>query len=437
MSSPETAGVVVIGAGAAGLMTAIEAANIRVEGKAAKVLLLDGREKIGAKILVSGGTRCNVTNEFVHPSRFNTESDPNREFAKKGDGGKSFVGRVLRAFSPEATTRFFESRGCPLKLEETGKYFPVSDSARDVLNLLVRGVADASAELRTGLRVNELERGDDGWRIATNAGDFEAGAVVICTGGLALPKSGSDGAGYGFARQFGHSIIATTPALTPLLARSAPHENLSGIAVPARLALQDGQSIARHEGSFLFTHQGYSGPVALNISRHFARRSNTGSRVTMRILPQVAEGAEGAFWQEFVKAHSKKTLPNALSEYLPRRVRETIVAQALGEKDATTFALGRLSSEQQKTVRAALFDLPLALTDVADYVKAEATAGGVSLAEIEPATMMSKLQHGLFFSGEVCDVDGWLGGYNFQWAWSSGAVAGRAAARWVLRDSKI
>jgi len=421
--------VIIIGAGAAGMMAAMAAGNIRASGAQARVLLLDGREKIGAKILVSGGTRCNVTNEFVHPSRFHTDSDPNREMAFKGDGARSFVGRLLRAFSPESTLRFFENIGVELKLEETGKYFPVSDSSREVLNALRKEVSDSGAELRTGVLVQSIDRENNEFRVETNAGVLRSRAVIICTGGLALPKSGSDGAGLNWARQFGHSIISTTPALTPLLAHESPHAHLSGIAVPVRLRFE-GEKRVDYEGPMLFTHFGYSGPVALNISRHVAREKG---EVKMRLLPEVKDAEEGVFWQEFVKRHSKKIFANALAEYFPRRVAETISLHALGE-----FVyhpnVGQLNSDQQKAARAALFDWPLKIDAVADYVKAETTSGGVSLAEIEPATMMSKIENGLFFAGEVCDVDGWLGGYNFQWAWSSGTVAGRAAARLALKS---
>lgn len=423
--------LIIIGAGAAGLMAAIHASRTRVAQRAASVLLLDGREKIGAKILVAGGGRCNVTNEFVHPARFHTESDPGGPAALKGEGNKSFTGRVLRAFSQQNTLQFFDTLGVELKLEETGKYFPVTDSARTVLNALVAEVKASGAELLTGVKVEQLRHDETGFTLRTSSGTMTARAVVLCTGGLALPKSGSDGAGLKWAGQFGHRVVETTPALTPLLRHRSPHAHLSGIALPVRLRFT-GQKQVDYTGSFLFTHTGYSGPVALNISRHVARDKSPGAKVLLRLLPDVKDGEEGIFWQEFVKQHSKKTVANALVEYFPRRICETIAEQALGNA-SNAVTLGQLSSEQQKKLRTVLFAQELPIDEVAPYVKAETTAGGVALDEIEPATMMSKLVPGLFFAGEICDVDGWLGGYNFQWAWSSGTVAGRAAARWVLK----
>ena len=409
--------VIVVGAGAAGLMAARTAAE-----RGAHVLLLDSQTKIGAKILVSGGGRCNVTNEYVHPSRFH-------------GGSAAFVGRVLRAFNVEATHRFFQDIGVPLKLEETGKYFPVSNSARTVLAALIGAMRAAGATLTTGQPVTALRRVSlpDAWEVQTPSEVWRAPAVVLCTGGLALPKSGSNGAAYQFATRLGHTLVPTTPALTPLLAAPTSHAGLSGITLPIRLQLRDGQQpLATYENSFLFTHFGYSGPAALNLSRHVARERWTqpNAQVFMRLLPQVGDGEEGKFWQELVRREAKKGAVNALAELLPRRVAEMVVAQAGANP---TLALGKLGPAQQMAVRRELLDAPLPVSDVAGYTKAEATAGGIDLNEIEPATMMSRLAPGLFFAGEIVDVDGWLGGYNFQWAWSSGTVAGRAAARYAQK----
>ena len=271
------------------------------------------------------------------------------------------------------------------------------------------------------------------FRIRTTQGEYISRAVIVCTGGLALPKSGSDGAGYEFARQFGHTIVHTTPALTPLLAHPARHADLSGVTLPVRLTLRDGNAVlARYDGSFLFTHVGYSGPPALNISRHFARErgAHPKAAIHLNLLPEVEEKAQRGFWHQWVGREAKKSLLNALRGVLPERVAQMVLREA---KPRADIAVGKLSPDESKRVQVALFDLRLPVTDVAPYYKAEATAGGVALGEIEAATMMSRLATGLFFAGEVCDVDGWLGGYNFQWAWSSGAIAGRSAARFSSR----
>lgn len=431
--------ILIIGAGAAGLMAAITSAR---RDPSLQVLVLDGARKVGAKILVSGGNRCNVTNQDVHAARFHTESDPAGAGALKGDGSKSFVGRVLRAFNAEATRRFFESIGVPLKLEPTGKYFPTSNSSRTVLDALLRELAASGATLKTGQRVTALERDGDSWKATTQseagASTYSARSVILCSGGKALPKTGSDGAGYDFAVALGHTLIRTTPALTPLLSEPiAPgrvaHAHMAGLTLPVRLKLQsEAQVLMERAGSFLFTHGGYSGPVALNLSRHVARRrwDLPQARVVASWLHEVPAEQEGAWWQSFVRENAKKSVTNALKMHLPERLALELAAPFEG------VALGRLSTSQSKALRQKLFSHELPVEGVDGYVKAEATAGGISLAEIEPSTMMSKLALGLFLAGEVCDVDGWLGGYNFQWAWSSGVVAGRGAARWAGKSAQ-
>ena len=420
--------IVIIGGGAAGLMAGIAA------GRAgARVRVLDGVKKVGAKILVSGGSRCNVTNEHVVPARFN------------GDDCAPFIARILRSFSPADTHRFFQEIGVELKLEATGKFFPVTDSSRTVLAALLQALSDAKVSLHHQTPVVKIEReGDKSWLVHTggaNAEVIEASCVILATGGLALPKSGSDGRGYKMACAFGHSIVETTPALTPLLGDDKSHQALSGRSLEARLTLYradkpaQNERLASYTGSLLFTHRGYSGPVALNISRHVARARwrFPDASVFASFFSEVAVEDEGAFWSEWSQRQAKKNVANALSAHMPDDIAETLAANAGVENSP----LGRLSREGVAALRAQMFHCPLAVHEVAPYEKAETTAGGIALKEIAPATMMSKLAPGLFFCGEICDVDGWLGGYNFQWAWSSGVVAGRAAAKWVKQSSDV
>ena len=415
--------IAIIGGGAAGLMAGIAAARL-----GASVRVLDGAKRVGAKILVSGGSRCNVTNEFVAPSRFN------------GEGSAPFVSRILRSFSPADTHRFFREIGVELKLEETGKFFPTTDNSRTVLAALLKALEQAGALLTVQTPVTSLERDGEIWRLKIG-GEMpeiiEARAVILATGGLALPKSGSDGRGFKLAQQFGHSLVATTPALTPLLARVRDHADLSGLTICARLTLYRGakplanEKLAEYDGSFLFTHLGYSGPVALNISRHVARSrwDYPDSRVYASFFPDIEADDEGRFWTQWAQQNARKNVANALSGHLPDSLAETMAARA----GVAELPLGRLDKAQVAALRAQMFACPLPIHAVGAYEKAETTAGGIALAEIAPATMMSRLQDGLFFAGEICDVDGWLGGYNFQWAWSSGVVAGRAAGKWAAK----
>lgn len=408
--------IVVIGAGAAGLMAAIAAAGNRQ----ARVVLLDSQEKIGAKILVSGGGRCNVTNVEMDASHFQ-------------GGSTEFVERVLKAYSLSDTLRFFQHLGVPLKVEqEMGKYFPVSDSAQTVLDALLAGARRAGVLIRCGRQVTGIERGN-AWTVRTPTEDYEAGAVVLCTGGLALPKSGSTGAGYAMAGKLGHTIVHTTPALAPLLAECPAHAELSGVTLPVRLTWRRHRDVlGRYEGSFLFTHTGYSGPVALNISRHIARDAPDQSHATLHasFVPDVADGDERAFQDYLLREWGGTTAFGMVTQYVPRRVAEMICRVAEAPE---RVALARMASADRRRLLTAMLDQPLPVTGVDGYRKAEATAGGVCLDEVDPATMMSRLAPGLFLAGEVLDVDGELGGYNFQWAWSSGFVAGKAAAGFGCR----
>ncbi|HEY3268988.1 MAG TPA: aminoacetone oxidase family FAD-binding enzyme [Armatimonadota bacterium] len=407
--------VVVIGAGAAGLMAGIQAAR---EG--AEVTILESMSHLGAKILVSGGGRCNVTNEDMRAVWFNSASPP-------------FVETALAGFDLDDSLWFFNDLGVPLKVEpEMGKLFPVSDSARTVLNALIAAVDGSGAELLKESPVTSLERGADGWRVTTPHDVYEAEAVILCTGGLALPKSGSTGAGYAFASQLGHRVNRTAPALSPLLADPAVHADLSGVTLPVRLELRRGSiSLARYTGSFLFTHGGYSGPAALNLSRHVAL-AEPGAGVYVRFVPEVEDGDEAKFQDWLLETRGRQGLSAALASLVPRRVAQMITEVAGAPGHAP---LGRLSGSERKTLFTSLLDQRLPVSGVAGYPKAEATAGGVCLDEVDAETMMSRLAPGFFLAGEILDVDGCLGGYNFQWAWTTGALAGRAAARFARQPA--
>jgi predicted Rossmann fold flavoprotein len=378
----------------------------------ARTVLLDRRRKIGAKILISGGTRCNVTNAEVRETDFNAPSMP-------------FLRNVLRELTPDATRRFFEEHGVALKLEPTGKYFPVSNSARDVLAGLLRACDSAGVELRRETLVTGAAFLDGRFALETTGGRVAAASVVVCTGGLSYPETGSDGTGYDLARAFGHRIVRTSPALTPLLAESAPHASLSGVTVPATLTVRAASRVvAARTGALLFTHGGYSGPVALDISRHWIRRGWEAPDVELRasFVPDMSSDALETAWLAEARRSPRRKVASLLGAWMPNRLADLLA----GDPELT---LGRATREERRRVVAAATDAPLPVTDVAGYRKAEVTAGGVALDEVVARTLESKLRPGLFFAGEVLDVDGYIGGFNFQWAWSSGWVAGRAAAR--------
>ncbi|HOC31192.1 MAG TPA: aminoacetone oxidase family FAD-binding enzyme [Armatimonadota bacterium] len=369
--------VVVIGAGAAGLASAIWAGR-----SGADTLVLDSQVKPGAKILVSGGGRCNVTNANMSAERFNS-------------GAREFVARVLDAFPLADTVRWFSDLGVPLLAEADGRMFPKTNSSRTVLDALQRGAESAGVRLLTGQNVTGIRPGNP-FQIVTKSGEFPARSVIICCGGLALPKSGSTGAGYVLASRLGHTMVATTPALTPLIADPPIHAELSGISLPAVLTLREGaKTIAQSRGSLLFTHEGYSGPCALNISRHAARAQIERRDFTMslRILPEREFGDLSSLRKAFA---GRRSGVNALSEVLPRRVAQWVCRYAGVEADTVSRALSRNACQR---LWSACADLVLPPLTPAGYRTAEVTAGGVRLDEVDPATMMSRIVPGLFFGG--------------------------------------
>jgi predicted Rossmann fold flavoprotein len=411
-----SADIAIVGAGAAGLATAIFA---RRANPARSVLLVDGARNPGAKILVSGGGRCNVTNRVVSERDF-------------WGGRRSIIRRILRTFTAHDAVEFFRELDVPLREEADGKLFPVSGRARDVLNALLRGADQAGVRLLAGRRVLDVNRSDGAWRIVTASGALESRYVVLATGGQSLPRSGSDGAGFEIARRLGHTIVPTTPALVPLVLDPAHshsiHRALSGISQDVELAVWvDGRISARLSGSLLWTHFGISGPVSLNVSRHWLRAKLDGRSVqlTAAFCPGVTFTTQETWWMEQAAARPKASVLTALSGRVPAAVAGAVL-RCLNISPARQLA--HLTRDERRSLTSALVEWPLAVTSSRGYNHAEATAGGIALDEIEPATMASRICPGLYLVGEMLDVDGRIGGFNFQWAWSTGYVAGRALA---------
>ncbi len=406
--------IAIVGAGAAGVATAIFA---RRANPARSVVLLDGATKLGAKILVSGGGRCNVTNREVSEGDF-------------WGGRRSIIRRVLKAFTADEAAEFFRELGVPLQEEVDGKLFPVSGRARDVLNALLGCAEAAGVQLLPGRRVLSVERSADGFRLVTSGGDIQSSAVVLATGGQSLPKTGSDGAGMGFARTLGHTIVPMTPALVPLVLdvahKGSIHRDLSGVSHDAELAVWvDGRISMRLSGALLWTHFGISGPVSLNASRHYLRAEIEGRsvRLTANFCPGTTFENLQVWWTATAAARPKATVVSALSGRLPAAVAASVV-QCLEIDPARQLA--HLTRAERKSLTGALVEWALPVTTSRGYNFAEATAGGVVLDEIDPSTMASRICPGLFVVGEMLDVDGRIGGFNFQWAWSTAHVAGRA-----------
>jgi predicted Rossmann fold flavoprotein len=400
----------VVGAGAAGLAAGI---FIRRERPELRVAVLDGAPRPGAKILVSGGSRCNVTNAIV------TE----RDF---WGGKRTVVRRVLQAFPVAETIRFFAAIGVPLHEEAGGKLFPDSNRSRDVLDALLRELANQGARLEPSTRVTAIRRETAGFALDTSRGPLRARYVVLATGGRSLPKTGSDGGGYELARSLGHTLVPQTPALAPLIL-GAPnlHAPLSGISVDVDVVVWvDGEAAARLSGALLFTHFGVSGPVVLNASRHWARArlDQREARVTINFTPGSSFESLDREWIEAARDRPRATLRGLLSARLPDKLAAALLDALDLPADRQLTALTR--DERRRLVHA-LIAWPLPVADTRGYNYAEVTAGGVSLDEIDPRTMQSRVCPGLFLTGEILDVDGRIGGFNFQWAWASARLAAR------------
>lgn len=415
--------IAIVGAGAAGLMTAIWAGRtVRAHRSSLSILLLDSRPAIGAKILMSGGTRCNVTHQEVKPSDFQ-------------GGPGHFTKHVFEALTPQETIRFFEEIGVKAVLEPGGKYFPATHSAKTVLEALLKETDRVGIALKKGVRIAAVKKEGNLFHLRSSDGTYAVRArkVVLAPGGLSYPTTGSDGTGYGIAESFGHTILKTFPALTPLLTNDPDWKSLSGVSLAAKLSFfRNGKKVRECRGPFLFTHFGFSGPAALDLSRHLASAAREDHpEIIASFLPEEDEGSLKARFQSVRKTSPKKLVKNLLVEEfsLPARFVEAFLKK-IGASGAPPVE--NVSNENQKRLIRSLLHYPLEVGGVFGYKKAEVTAGGVDLKEIKAATMESKLVNGLYFAGEILDVDGRIGGFNFQWAWSTGAVAGQSAARSLL-----
>lgn len=415
------ADVAVVGAGAAGLATAIFTAR-RCPGRT--VLALDGAKKLGAKILVSGGGRCNVTNVAVTPADF-------------CGGSPHVIRRILGAFTAEQTVAFFRELGVELHVEEYGKLFPDSNRAQTVLDALVGEAQCLGVHILPGHRVTRIEKRDSGFEITADVAGavpgslqtFRAQAVVLATGGLSLPKTGSDGGGYGLARHLGHSLTPTTPALVPLILEGDFHAGLAGIAHDVALTVSvEGCKPARVRGPLLWTHFGVSGPAVLDASRHWhhARLEQRGVTVSVSFLPDDDFNSAEEKLLGLVSSQPKVYLRNALAAFLPARLADEIIKK-LGIDGGV--AMAQVTRDARRALVRALLEWPLAVRDSRGYGFAEVTAGGVPLSEIDPGSMASRKCPGLYLVGEILDVDGRIGGFNFQWAWSSAWVAATGIER--------
>jgi len=437
--------IAVIGAGAAGLFASIWAGReASSRGTRARIIALDGAKKLGAKILVAGGGRCNVTHHAVDESAY------------AGASRKS-IRKVLLRFGVDQTVDFFREQGVELKREDTGKLFPVADDGRVVLDAILRAASNAGVELRHPWRVASITREGELFAIRrelaeaadrqtnpapeprTAPGDegvLLARRIILATGGKALPKTGSDGAGYAIARELGHTLTDHVfPALVPL---TTPKDwfltALSGIALPMRVEViaSTGKRLVDFTNSTLLTHFGLSGPSILDASRYLAaaRLEDPGASLRLCFTPNITAEALDA---RILALH--RLLPTRLlmDLGLPERLARALCEHARVDPGAPLHSLDRA---RRRALVDAVTALAVPITGDRGFTYAEVTAGGVPLTQIRLETMESRACPALHLCGEICDVDGRIGGFNFQWAWASGYVAGISAARASKHDSE-
>lgn len=405
--------VAVIGAGAAGLMAALRAAEL-----GARVLLLEKTRRPGVKILMSGGTRCNITHATDNRGIVEAYGPPGR-----------FLHSALAALGVEETLAFFAAEGVPTKVEDTGKVFPVSDKASDVLDALLRRLARSGATVVLEEALRDLDRADSGFLLHTTCQVRRATCVILTTGGRSYPGSGTTGDGYAFAAKFGHTIVPPRPALVPITVASPRVGLLRGVTVPDTgvRVLEGEKALIRRRGSLLFAHFGLSGPVILDVSRVVSGHAQPRSLVVeLDFLPNVNESEVDDRLRIESAAEGKKLLAVILADRVPRRLAESALEVAGLASDRRGAGLSKV--ERGRLV-AALKRHRLEVTGTLGFGRAEVTAGGVALAEVDSRTIESKIVPGLYVAGELLDLDGPIGGYNFQAAWSTGWLAGESAAR--------
>ncbi|WP_428773981.1 NAD(P)/FAD-dependent oxidoreductase [Vibrio sp.] len=387
--------VVIIGAGAAGLMCAAEAGR-----RGRRVLLLDHGKKPGRKILISGGGRCNFTNYDVSAHNYLCRNP-------------HFVKSALSQYSNWDFIALVSKHNIEFEEREHGQLFCL-DSAKQIVSMLLAECDQPTIEQRYQQDVHQIEQTEQGFRLMANTDSIECQSLVVATGGLSMPKLGATPFGYKLAEQFGLNVVATTAGLVPFTLHDQDKQQLaelSGIALPSEIEAENGQLFKE---ALLFTHRGLSGPAVLQISSYW----RPGQSVNINLVPN--EDIDQLL-QRSQQKHPNQSLKNTLAKVLPKRLVEALIERGqLQDKPLKQF-----SAKQLSEIVSLLENWPIAPNGTEGYRTAEVTLGGVDTDELSSKTMQCKSVPGLYFIGEVMDVSGWLGGYNFQWAWSSGYVAGQ------------
>jgi len=409
--------VLIIGAGAAGLVAAGTAAAL-----GARTLLVEKNRRPGVKILMSGGTRCNITQNTDNRGIVEAYGPPGR-----------FLHSPLAALGVRETIALFEAEGVKTKIEPTGKIFPASDKATDVLAALVRRMERSGAQLALEEPVESIAHDGEGFAATTPRRRLHAEKLLVTSGGQSFPGSGTTGDGYRWLAELGHTIVPPRPALVPVTTDATWVRELRGITVPdvnVRVVepadpfagRKKDRTLAQRRGSFLFAHFGLSGPAVLDVSRAITGHEHPASlRLVCNFLPALTANELDELLRQRAAAEGKKQLGNLLPEQLPQRLAEALLTAA-GIDPALKAA--EVGTRVRASAVAAIQSCEIRPSGTRGFAKAEVTAGGVSLREVDSSTMQSKLVPNLYLAGEILDLDGPIGGYNFQAAWSTGHLAG-------------
>lgn len=409
---PDRTELVVIGGGAAGMMCAYNAAQ-----RGMSVVLVDPNRQLGRKVRITGKGRCNVTNNCDI-----------KEFMRNIPGDGRFLYSALNRFSPADTIAFFESHGLPLKTERGNRVFPVSDNANDVAGLMARLCERSGVKLIRSTAKKILTEGGAVSAVVTEEGTIACRAAAVCTGGLSYPLTGSTGAGYRFARELGHTVTETRPSLVPLESEDDCCAQMQGFSLKnvTLSAYEDERLIYKELGEMLFTHFGVSGPLVLSASSHMRNFGRAKYRLEIDLKPALDEKKLDARILRDFEKYSNKEFKNALADLAGHTMIPVLVRLSGIPEDTKVNSITR---EQRMRLLRLFKVFPVSVSGTRPIDEAIVTAGGVSTKEIDPRTMGSKLVQGLYFAGEVLDLDGYTGGFNLQIAWSTGFVAGNSVLK--------
>lgn len=405
-----TCRVIVVGGGAAGLIAAVSARRA-----GADVTILERNPRVGRKILATGNGRCNFTNIYADVRHYY-------------GANPEFVRGALSAFTVKDTIRFFEQLGIEHKVEDRGKVFPMSDQASSILDVFLYELNNKNINVVCDCMVTDIAKKNNEFIVKTSKGVFTADSIVMATGGKAMPSSGSDGSGYELAKKFGHKITDIFPALVQIMLEGSFFKRIEGVKFEgAAEVMYNNKSVARDRGDILFANYGVSGPPILQISRKAGELLNQGKEAYIKIslMDMPEEKLRNILNRRFEDLHDKP-LDESFIGFVNKRLIPVILTEAGIDNIKKPVRL--LTEKEKEKITEILTDWRMKIRGTKSWPSAQVTAGGVDTGDIDENTMESKLVRGLFFAGEIVDIDGQCGGFNLQWAWSSGYIAGQNAA---------